>query len=318
MKLQHIVIALFFLLIISGISSGATDEDLLADFEMQGTPAAPALFVLQQKTDGSNQLVEDVPDVYPAAVPYFLEYLKENIEEIKDMKGDAAAAIAIAYGYPDNLEINLLSDKAEKITRKIRPDEKLHKLRIRSALVVFNFLEKEEGSSNVAVGFQLFPDDLDYTGMDIKPDYELKRGSWAIIWEHSVRIYTKIYRKVMIDNTPTALIVQTITTAVQRIRAQARISIIGKGGRILRTIQITKWYEWVTAQRSETLVIPRKEKHVETVVVPTKRKYLCKCALNPPPASPVDADPCARNFYRTKGQTCAQFGDPTCPCSDAN
>lgn len=304
MKLQHIFTALFFLLITSGISSGATDKDVLADLKMEGTQGTPVLSVLQHNADGSNQIIEDVPDAYPAAVPYFLEYIKENIEDIEEIQGKSVAAIAITYGYPDNLEINFLSDKAEKITRKIRPDEKLHGLRIRSAMVMFNFLE-EEGGSNVAMGFQLFPDDLDYTDMDIKPDYELKKGSWTIIWEHSVRIYTRVYRTVKVYNTPSALIVQTITTAVKIIRAQTRIRIVGRGGRVLKAIQITRWYV-------------RVRQHVETVVIPKEKKYPCKCALNPPPASPVNEDPCTRSFYRTEQQTCAQFGDPTCQCSDAN
>ncbi|MCI5227851.1 MAG: hypothetical protein D3918_14620, partial [Candidatus Electrothrix sp. AX2] len=66
MKLQHIFIALFFLLIASGSSSGATNDHLLADFNMQGTATDPALTILQQNADGSNQIIEDVPEVYPA------------------------------------------------------------------------------------------------------------------------------------------------------------------------------------------------------------------------------------------------------------
>ncbi|MCI5151141.1 MAG: hypothetical protein D3916_17460 [Candidatus Electrothrix sp. MAN1_4] len=308
MKLfYHTFITLFFLMATVGASSGAT-KDLLTDYEMPGDAVAPALTVLQHNEDGSNHIIEDVPEVYPAAVPYFLEYIQDNIEDIKEMKGESAAAIAITYGYPDNLEINLLSDKVKKITKKIRPDEKLHGLRIRSAMVMFNFLEGEgeEGGSNVTVGFQLFPEDVEYAGMDIKPDYELKKGSWAIVWERSVRVYTRVYRTVRVMSTPRALIVQAITQVVKTVRAQSRISIVGRGGRVLRVLAVSSWVSTSVTTK------------VTTIVIPKEKQFRCSCTLNPPPASPVQGDdPCTRRFERTNDQTCEQFSYPGCQCSDS-
>jgi hypothetical protein len=310
MKQYHIFIALFFLLIASGSSLGAINDHLLTEVIMQGTAANPTLTILQQNADGSNQIIEDVPEVYPAVVPYFLEYIKNNIEEIKGIQGKDVAAIAISYGYPDNLEINLLSDTVEKITRKIRPDEKLHGLRIRSAMAMFNFLKEEEGS-NVAVGFQLFPDDLDYTGMDIKPDYEFKKGSWAIVWERSVRVYTRIYRTVRVINTPRVLVVQAITRVVRTVRVQSRISIIGRGGRVLRVVAVRNWVGTSVTTKVETFVIPK--------------KTICKCYLetqDPPPASPVDEGLtigfilCGDPFYVQGEESCSVKGKRLYPKCD--
>ncbi|MCI5225524.1 MAG: hypothetical protein D3918_02425, partial [Candidatus Electrothrix sp. AX2] len=219
------------------------------------------------------------------------------------------AAIAISYGYPDNLEINLLSDTVEKITRKIRPDEKLHGLRIRSAMAMFNFLKEEEGS-NVAVGFQLFPDDLDYTGMDIKPDYEFQKGSWAIVWERSVRVYTRIYRTVRVINTPRVLVVQVITRVVRTVRVQSRISIIGRGGRVLRVVAVRNWVGTSVTTKVETFVIPKKTS--------------CQCYYNGPlPASPVGDQElsaidllCEEPFFVQGGESCSERGKILYPQCD--
>ena len=148
MKVLNCIVALLFCCVAAGICTAAAAEGQHpATIEMKGESAPPALVVLQQDKDGGNQILEDVPEKYPAVIPYFLDYIQNGIEESGgDLQEKEASAIAITYGYPDNLEINILSEEREKIVRKIKPDEKLHKLRIRSAMLMINFIKDETGN----------------------------------------------------------------------------------------------------------------------------------------------------------------------------
>ena len=202
--------------------------------EMKGTSTPPELIVLQQRKDGTNQIVKDVPEEYPAVIPYFLDYVQKNIEGLKTIfREKKMSAIAITYGYPDNLEINLLSGEREKIVKKITPDEKLHNLRIRNAMVMINFIKDETGgiSSNAVVGFQLFPDGMAYSGMNIVPDYELQKGSWTITWEKTVQVTTAIY---VVTNTPVIAAIRAVLTAI--LKTGEVIVIEDLDGRIAHTV----------------------------------------------------------------------------------
>ncbi|MCI5116854.1 MAG: hypothetical protein D3913_02610, partial [Candidatus Electrothrix sp. LOE1_4_5] len=160
------------------------------------------------------------------------------------------------------------------------------------------------------IGFQLFPDDLDYTGMDIKPAHEIKKGSLEIIWEHNVRFYTQVYRTVRVINTPRVLIVQTITRVVSAIRVSSRLVLIGpRGQRIV--LAVKKWYYRTVHTRVDTVVIPKKTS--------------CKCysyIQDPRPASPVDEGLnigfilCGEPFYVQGEESCSVKGKRLYPKCD--
>lgn len=306
MKLLNCIFVLFFFALgIRGTCAAAS----LANFEMEGTPAAPSLVVLQQEKGGGNRILDEVPEEYPAVIPYFLKYIHENIEKTAgDLQEKTASAIAITYAYPDNLEINILSDKREKIIRKIVPDAKLHDLRIRTAMLMINFIKDEEGNitSNTAVGFQLFPDDVDYTGMNIVPEYDLQQGSWIMIWEHTINVKTKIYE------TAHATVIQTVRTILRIVLTIQDIRIIGRNGRIVIVVQ-PAWIHISVREEVTTVVIPEKDD-----------KYRCECfTLLPPPPSPVKDHkskvPCGNPFYRSHKESCSVLGRRLYPnCQQCN
>lgn len=306
MKLLSGIFAAFLLcLSVAGTCAAASEKKLTA-FELEGKPDSPILAVLQQEKDGSNRILDDVSEEYPAAIPYFIEYLQENIEEFAgDLQEKKAAAIAITYGYPDNLEINILSDKREKIVKKIAPDEKLHDLRIRSAMLMVNFIKDKKGeiTNNIAVGFQLFPDDVDYSDMNIVPDYELQQGSWVMIWEQTIQVTTKIYE------TPHATVIQTIRTILRVVLILEEIRIIGKDGRIIVIVRPI-WMHISVRKEVITTIIPKEDD-----------RYRCECfTILAPPPSPAQNHkpriPCGAPFYRSRHESCSVLGKKLYPACD--
>jgi hypothetical protein len=280
----------------------ATSGQKVTVFEMEGKTVEPSLIVMQQKKDGSSQILEQPSEEYPAIVPYFLEYIEKSIEESAgELDAKNASAIAVAYGYPDNLEINILSDKREKIVKKIKPDAKLHDLRIRTAMLMLNFIKDENGSitSNATVGFQLFPEETNYSSINVVPDYDIQQGSWIMVWEKTIAVKTKIYE------TAHATVIQTIRTVRRVVRVMDRIRIIGRNGRVKIVVRI------------RVSVSVRKE--VKTVVIPEKDK--CQCfKIMAPPASPVQNHnprfPCGQPFYRSKHESCSVVGKQRYPNCD--
>ncbi len=166
------------------VFAASASDGVSVVIEMKGQATPPTLVVHQVEKDGSSRILDKVSEDYVAALPHFLEYLDANIKKYsKELPSTQMSALAVVYSYPDNLEINILSNKREKIVKKIQPDDMLHKLRIRSAVLMSNFVKDQEAddiSSNVVVGFELFPQGLDYTGMNIVPEYDLRKGSWTL------------------------------------------------------------------------------------------------------------------------------------------
>lgn len=177
-------IAFCWLVTASTVFAASALAGVSVTIEMKGQATPPTLVVHQVEKDGSSRILDKVSEDYVAALPHFLEYLDANIKKYsKELPSTQMSALAVVYSYPDNLEINILSNKREKIVKKIQPDDMLHKLRIRSAVLMSNFVKDQEAddiSSNVIVGFELFPQGLDYTGMNIVPEYDLRKGSWTL------------------------------------------------------------------------------------------------------------------------------------------
>jgi hypothetical protein len=299
---------LFLCFFVAGTCVAASGKNLeLTKVEMEGKQAAPTLVLLQQEKDGSNQILNEVPEEYIAAVPYFLEYLHGSIEEAaSDLQEQKASALVVTYAYPDNLEINILSDKREKIVKKISPDEKLHDLRIRSATLMINFIKGKDGSvsNNIFVGFQLFHEDVDYIDMNVVPDYDIQKGSWILVWEKTISVRTKVYE------TAKFTVIQTIRTILTIVLADPQIRVIGAGGIIV-------------AVRPIVLRLYIRQE-VKTVIIPKNDRYRCECFnILPPPPSPVQRHnprvPCGKPFYRSRGESCPGLGRQLYPdCHQCN
>ena len=276
------------------IGTCAIASDVEQKIEMKSESGPPELIVLQQRKDGTNQIVEDVPEEYPAVIPYFLDYIQKNIGESKQAFHETKiSALAITYGYPDNLEINLLSGEREKIVKKIRPDEKLHELRIRNAMVMINFIRDETGgiSSNAVVGFQLFPKDIDYSGMNIVPDYELQKGSWTITWEKMIQVRTEVY--VGTDTTVSAAIRAMLTAILKT----GEVIVIGLDGQIAHTV----WPVWIFIGLREEMTKPLMPH------LPEKQHRLCRCwniVREGSPVQPEQRIPCGQPFRVAAGEAC--------------
>ncbi len=296
MKPLYTIYASFLCCFFLSGSCVAAPSSSLTVFKMKTVPAPPALVVLQQKEDGSNQILDKVPEEYPAVVPYFLNYLQKNIEEFSDAtQARKTSAIVITYTYPDNLEINFLSDKREKIVKKISEDQKLHDLRIRSAILMFSFTKNGTGaiSNNAIVGFQLFPEGVDYRSMNIVPDYQLVQGSWILTWERTIQIVTQSHFVADIR------VAETLRITLREILFIHEISIVLSDGSVI-VVQVTDWLYFNLPPKIINTIIPK--------------RIFCRCvSVLPSPASPIGNNtavriPCGQPFYRSQSQTCSELG----------
>lgn len=299
MKVLNCIFSLLFCCVAAGICTASADEGQRpVKIEMKGESALPTLVILQQDKDGGNQILEDVPEEYPAIIPYFLDYIQNGIEESGgDLQGKEASAIAITYGYPDNLEINLLSGEREKIVRKIKPDEKLHQLRIRSAMLIINFIKDETGnvSSNVVIGLQLFPQGVDYAGMNVVPDYKIEKGSWTVIWEQTISVTTEIYQ------TARATVISTIRTVLTVIMRVGDVIIIGQDGRVAHVVAPVWIYIGLRQELTRTIIPHLPDGEGE--------HRLCRCWNIVSEASPTQPEPrripCGQPFRVAPGEPCS-------------
>ncbi len=312
MKLLHSIAAFLLFCIFASTCAAAASDKKMVRLNLKGTSVLASLVVLQQEKGGSNRILEDVPEEYPAAIPHFFNYLQENIEKsVGELQAKKASAIAITYGYPDNLEINILSDKREKIVKKIRLDEKLHGLRIRSAMLMLNFIKDEKGgiTSNVAVGFQIFPEGVEYSSMDIIPNYEIRQGSWILVWEETVMVQTNIYE------TADYTVTETIRILTRLVMMMGEVNIIGIDGQVVAAVQPV-WIEYPVQIEKTTTVISNSKGHP------------CKCvSILSPSASPTDKNKmgkqvfCGEPFNRAQHETCSGLGRTLYPdchhCFDA-
>jgi hypothetical protein len=297
MKMLHFILALLFCCIATGVCAVAAEGQIPIKIEMKGESAPPTLVVVQQDKNGGNQILEDVPEEYPAIIPYFLDYIQNGIEESGgDLQEKEASAIAITYSYPDNLEINLLSGEREKIVRKIKPDEKLHTLRIRSTMLMINFIKDETGniSSNAVIGFQLFPQGVDYAGMNIVPDYKIEKGSWTVIWEQTISVTTEIYQ------TTRATVITAIRTVLTVIMRVGDIVVIGRDGRIAHVVSPVWIYIGLRQEITQTVIphLPDGE----------GGHRLCRCwniIIEASPTQPERRIPCGQPFRVPAGEACS-------------
>lgn len=187
------------LLVIFSMSSNSYSNERTLRYKMKSIPSEPAIALLEYESNGENRLIETVPNAYIEAIPYFVDYLYRNIDKyMGELQAEEMACLVISYSYPDNIEVNILSDKVDKYIKKVDPDKYLHELRIRSAMMMVNFVPSNDKlnddgiDSNLFVGFQLFSPEIDYSNLDISPDYKLSRGSWRVVWEVIIDIKTEI------------------------------------------------------------------------------------------------------------------------------
>ena len=293
---------------------------------MKGQATPPTLVVHQVEKDGSSRILDKVSEDYVAALPHFLEYLNANIKKYsKELPSTQMSALAVVYSYPDNLEINILSNKREKIVKKIQPDDMLHKLRIRSAVLMSNFVKDQEAddiSSNVVVGFELFPQGLDYTGVNIVPEYDLRQGSWTIEVKIGNGRSSFVVRTEIFQSSPVAVAAAfsaTVETAIETIVETGGINFVssaGEGGGAAPVVEVLPVTEvmMIPFGLQPTGNVQLQQQVPNAVNAQVEAGIVCSCRQNND-ASPVAQDqPCVFRInpaHQTCASAASQYG---CSC----
>lgn len=143
----------------------------------------PRYFTLENQQDGTDILKEGNVTLNLAHLRLF-EHIIEALDVIydehrKDLEGLKFGSIVVVYEYPDNLEFNFLSEN-NKITKNITYKEPESDLAIRSALIIFDFLEVDGKIETNLVSFvQLSSESLSLED-EVVFEYDIERGSWVV------------------------------------------------------------------------------------------------------------------------------------------
>jgi len=176
-RIRFIIIGLSLFLHAVLAEAGSTGNIILENKKVD-----PKYFTLERQQGGSDILQEEEAS-YSLAHLQFLEHILEALdvvcsEHAKELEGMEFGTLVVAYEYPRNLEFNFLS--AEKRVKKtIEYLEPHSELAIRSALVLFDFLENDGKIDTNLVSFLQLYDDPDSED-EVALEYEIEKGSWVI------------------------------------------------------------------------------------------------------------------------------------------
>ncbi|NQT90264.1 MAG: hypothetical protein HQ558_03320 [Candidatus Omnitrophica bacterium] len=178
----RMVVALIAILFLSAPVSAWAETADRQGIILENELIDPTFFTLERQEDGTDILQEE-------SALYNLEHLKlighikdavnyiysEHKEELDAIK---IGSIVVAYGYPHHLEINFLSAN-ERIKKKFIYEEPETELPIRSALVIFDFLEIEgKVDLNIVSFVQLYPNL--HLESEVELEYTIEKGSWIV------------------------------------------------------------------------------------------------------------------------------------------
>lgn len=142
----------------------------------------PRYFTLERQQEGTDILKEESA-LYNLAHLRLFEHILEALDIIceehkKELVGMKFGSIIVAYEYPRNLEFNFLSEE-NRIIKKISYKEPQGELLIRSALVIFDFLEVNGKIDTNLVSFLQFSDEV-HLEDEVILEYSIEKGSWII------------------------------------------------------------------------------------------------------------------------------------------
>jgi len=176
-RIRFIIIGLILFLHIASVEAGGAGDIILENVKVD-----PKYFTLERQQGGGDILKEEEAS-YSLAHLQFFEHILEALDVVcskhaEELEGMEFGSLVVAYEYPHNLEFNFLSDE-KRVTKTIEYMDPYSELAIRSALVVFDFLENDGKIDTNLVSFlQLYndPDSKD----EVVLEYEIERGSWVI------------------------------------------------------------------------------------------------------------------------------------------
>jgi len=176
-KIHFIIIGLSLFLHAALAEAGGAGNIILENVKVD-----PKYFTLERQQGGTDIIKEEEAS-YSLAHLQFFEHILEALdvvsnEHAEELEGMEFGTLVVAYEYPHNLEFNFLSDE-KRVTKTIEYMDPYSELAIRSALVVFDFLENDGKIDTNLVSFlQLYndPDSKD----EVVLEYEIERGSWVI------------------------------------------------------------------------------------------------------------------------------------------
>ncbi len=172
-------------------------ESALPDNNSYELGSSPVPFMIKLFLDRGDKVQERfLTKEYVDAAPRIIEMFKQSVNKhIDEIKQEPVYTIVCVYSYPDNIEINFLSEERLKIVDTISPDHILHGLRIKNAFFVMNFFSYNGGiDSNCFLSLELFSNSFVVKdNLDVKPKYIIKKGSWevALFDDGDVKITTK-------------------------------------------------------------------------------------------------------------------------------